>query len=219
MELDLLSLSRPMRYKILAGLVVPRPIALVSTVGTSGMRNIAPYSFFNILSEEPPTVAFGAAVRADGRPKDTIRNVIETDEFVVNLMDEAHLQSLVECSVDHPSDTDEAQLSGLSYSASFTVKAPRIAEAAVSLECRHFASISRSPSSRIVLGDVLYLHVRDGLLDEESYRVSLEDYRPVGRLFGDRYVRCVDVLSVSPESSARSPRARTDDTPASSTRQ
>ena len=183
-------------YKVLSGLIVPRPIALITTMDRRGRVNAAPYSFFNVLTDEPPIVAFGSAAKSDGSPKDTPRNIEETREFVVNLVDEELAEAMAVCAVDFPCDVEEPGEAGLARAPSTTVGVPRIAGAFAAIECRLRQSIAAGLRSRIILGDVTMIHVADGCMDPKSRRVDLDRYRPIGRLFGDHYVRLTDRIEV-----------------------
>jgi flavin reductase (DIM6/NTAB) family NADH-FMN oxidoreductase RutF len=188
MEFAFDDLERPLRYKLLTGLVVPRPIALVTTLGSDGVVNAAPFSFFNVLADEPPIVVVSIEDRAGGPMKDTARNIIERREFVVNLVDEAIAVQMHGCSDDLPPEASELAAVGLTAAASTRVSPPRIAEAPAALECTLHSDVSIG-KRRILIGQVRHLHVRDGLLDPQSLRVDMSLYHPVGRLFGNHYCR------------------------------
>ena len=177
------------RYKLLCATVVPRPIALVTTVDAAGVVNAAPFSFFNVFSEEPPLVVLGLQHKPGRTAKDTSRNIAETGAFVVNLVDEALAEAMNLCAVDFPPEVSEVEAAGLALAPGIAVPVPRIAEAPFALECRRTAVLAFGPQREIVLGEVLRLHARDGLLDEAAMRIDAEAYRPVGRLFGDAYAR------------------------------
>ena len=186
------ALSAGERYKLLSGLVTPRPIALVTTRNAEGGDNAAPYSFFNAFSEEPPLVVLGLQARGGGMLKDTTENIRRTGEFVVNLVDEAIAEAMNVCSVDFPPGISEIEAAGLSTVACEAVGPGRIAEAPVSFECRRVVTLELGPMRSLVIGEVVWLHVRDGLVDPESLRVNAERYAPVGRLFGNLYTRTRD---------------------------
>lgn len=188
MRFDPAALDAARLYKLLAALVVPRPIALVTTRNANGSVNAAPYSFFNILSDKPPVLAFGAAARASGQPKDTVVNIERDRAFVVNLVDAPLLERMNVCSVDFPAGRSEPEAAGLAVVDSELVDVPRIEDSPVQFECRHRQTIVLSERAGIVLGDVVCIHVRPGLIDEARMHVDLARYRPVGRLFGTRYV-------------------------------
>src|SRR5919204_1663236 len=124
------------RYKLLIGLVIPRPIAWISTRSANGVANCAPFSFFNVFSEEPPLCVIGINPRKDGLMKHSLKNIRRTKEFVVNLVDEATANAMHVSSYEFPEDVSEFEKTGLSTAPALTVQHPRIAEAAASLECR-----------------------------------------------------------------------------------
>lgn len=187
MEIDFADLSGPDRYKLLSSTVIPRPIAFVSTRSTDGRDNCAPYSFFNCFAEKPATVVLGLQVRADGAVKDTATNIRETGEFVVNLVDRPIAEAMSTSAIDFDPDISEFDLTGLTRAPCRTVSAMRIAEAPVSFECRRTVILQLSTERDIVVGEVQYMHVRDGLIDPETFRLDLSKYRIVGRLFADLY--------------------------------
>lgn len=191
MEIDLLSLPRPQRYKILVSLVVPRPIALISTLGANGVMNAAPFSYFNVLGEDPPILIFSADARASGGAKDTVRNVLETKEFVVNLVDEAIAEKMHGCAVDTPPELSEFDLVGFTPTPSKRIKPPRIAESPVSFECRLHTRLDFNTRD-VCIGEILWMHVRDGIVDPGNHRRIANAYHPVGRLYANRYCRTRD---------------------------
>jgi flavin reductase (DIM6/NTAB) family NADH-FMN oxidoreductase RutF len=184
------------RYKLLIATVVPRPIALVTTMDASFRLNAAPYSFFNALSHDPAIVALGIERRADGRPKDTVANIDSTGEFVVNLVDEAMLKGMVVCAADVEPEVDELALADFNPAPSAHVRVPRIAEAPVALECRLMRDIRLGIENKraILLGEVLALRIREDLVDDND-RVDMLRTRIIGRLAGADYVRLTDILS------------------------
>jgi flavin reductase (DIM6/NTAB) family NADH-FMN oxidoreductase RutF len=180
------------RYKLLGGLVVPRPIALVTTRDREGRHNAAPFSFFNVLAEEPPLVVLGLGISPSGRAKDTTNNIRDSGEFVVHLVDEPIAEAMNLCAIDLPPEISEVELAGFSLLPSEVVAPGRLAEAPVSMECRPYVTLQPGPERFIVLGEVLMLHVRDGIVDPERLRVNRNLYAPIGRLFGGGYVRTHD---------------------------
>ncbi len=186
---DFTELPQAQRYKLLVGLVVPRPVALVTSLGPDGIINAAPFSFFNVFSEEPPLVVLGLQSRPDGSPKDTPANIRETGAFVVNLVDEALAERMNICAVDFPRDVSEIETAGLALSRGGAIPVPRIAEAPVALECKHYLTLEVSRERRLCIGQVVYLHVREGIIDPQNLRVNLDAYKPVARLFGNYYAR------------------------------
>ncbi len=195
-------IGAPERYKLLCATIVPRPIALVTTIDASGVVNAAPFSFFNVFAEDPPLVVLGLQHKPDRNRKDTTRNIAETGVFVVNLVDEALAEAMNVCSVDFPSGMSEVDAAGLSLSPGQDVPVPHIVEAPFALECRRTASLAFGPDREILIGEVLRLHAREGLLDEARLRVSTELYKPVGRLFGSSYSRQGDRFDLAKQSYA-----------------
>jgi flavin reductase (DIM6/NTAB) family NADH-FMN oxidoreductase RutF len=196
MTFDFETLPQPQRYKLLVGLVVPRPIALVTSVGPDGIVNAAPFSFFNVFSEEPPLVVLGLQSRVDVTIKDTPANIRETGAFVVNLVDEALAEQMNICAVDFPRDESEIDAAGLDLCAGVGGPVPRIASAPVALECRHYMTLEVSRERRLCIGEVVYLHVRDGIVDPGNLRVDIEAYRPVARLHGNYYARLGEIFQL-----------------------
>ena len=190
MQFKLADLAPRDAYKLLTGLVVPRPIAFVTTVSAEGDVNAAPFSYFNLMGSDPPVVVIGPGNHA-GRPKDTARNIRETGAFVVNLVDEAIAERMNLAATDFPHGMDELEQVGLTSAPSAMVDVPRIAEAPASLECREAATV-RVGRSRIVIGEVLVLHVRDELVDLEKMYIDAERLRAVGRMGGLGYTRTSD---------------------------
>ena len=187
MDLELAELSAHERYKVLIGLVIPRPIAWVSTWSENGVANCAPFSFFNVISEEPPLCILSFNNRADGAMKHTLKNIRRTGEFVVNLADEGTANAMHASAAEIPEGESEFARAGLAPAPAKMVKHPRIAEAAASLECRLERRIEFGPERELVVGAILLVHARDGIIDPASKRISEERYRPVGRLFANRY--------------------------------
>jgi flavin reductase (DIM6/NTAB) family NADH-FMN oxidoreductase RutF len=191
MQFDFAELAARDRYKLLGGLVIPRPIALVTSRSPAGHDNAAPFSFFNVMAEEPPLVVLGLGVSASGGAKDTTNNIRDSGEFVVNLVDEPLAEAMNLCAVDFPPEISEIDIAELDLLPSEHVRAARIAQSPVHLECRRLMTLQPGPGRYIVLGEVLWLHVRDGIVDPATLRVSAE-YAPIGRLFGGGYVRTHD---------------------------
>ena len=175
------------RYKLLCGVVVPRPIALVTTLDANGAVNAAPFSFFNVFSEDPPLVVLGLQHKADLSPKDTTRNIHRSGQFVVHMVDEALAAAMNDCAVDFPSGESEVLAIGLATSPSVDVKVPRLTAAPFALECRRNVSLSFAPGRELLVGEVLRIHARPGLVDTASMYVDFAAYRPIGRLFGNLY--------------------------------
>ena len=196
MELDLTGPHRDDAYMILAGIVTPRPIALVTTVDPEGRVNAAPFSFFNVLGDSPPIVGFCPGDREPGLPKDTARNIRLTHEFVVNLVDEGIAEQMNLCAATLPPGENELLHAGLTHAASTAVKPPRILEAPASLECRSH-SIIEIGDNRLIIGEVLRVHVRDGIFDTEKWHVLPTAYHPIARMQSPNwYARTRDMFEM-----------------------
>lgn len=196
MEIDLTGPLRDDAYMILGGLVTPRPIALTTTVDLEGRVNAAPFSFFNVLGDSPPIVGLCPGDRAPGVPKDTARNIRLTQEFVVNLVDEAIAEKMNLCAASLPPGENELLHAGLTAAPSSAVKPPRIAEAPASLECRCH-SILEIGGNRLIIGEVLRVHVRDGIFDPETWLVKPGSYHPIGRMQAPHwYARTRDLFEL-----------------------
>ena len=199
MDWNFETLPAPKRYKLLTGLVVPRPIALVTTISAAGVVNAAPFSFFNALGEDPPILVISVGRRGEGGEhgelKDTARNIVASGEFVVHLVDEAIAEQMHGCSLVLPPEASEVDRVGFTTTASRTVTPPRIAEAPVALECRLH---SRVPVGNhdLFIGRILWVHAREGLVDPETLRTRMENYRVIARLHGNRYIRTLDRFTV-----------------------
>ncbi len=181
MELDLERQLADRAYPILASLVVPRPIALVTTVSPDGKINAAPFSFFNVLGVDPPILTVAPGDRTDGTPKDTARNIRLTHEFVVNLVDEALAEAMNKCAASLPYGEDELCHAGLRASASSVVKPPRIAESPASLECKEWGTLQIG-DNRVVIGLIKRVHLRDELFDLEKRSVRTDQLFLIGRM-------------------------------------
>ncbi len=181
-------------YKLMIGCVVPRPIAFVSSIDEQGIYNLAPFSFFSAVCSKPPTVLFCPGVRATtGKSKDTLRNVLATKEFVVNIVSEEIVAEMNQTSAEVGPEVDEYELSGLTPLASETVKPPRVAESPVQMECRLREVVtisSEAGGGSIVIGEVQRFHVREDLF--ENYRIDPAKLNAVARMGGPTYCRTQD---------------------------
>lgn len=183
---DFAALSGRERYKLLIGAVVPRPIALVTSVDAQGRVNAAPFSFFNCLSADPAILALGVEYRPSGAQKDTGRNIRETLAFTVNIVSEALLAGMNICAVPFPPGTDELAAAGLTARPGVKVPCPWIAEAPAAFECRHHTTLGIGNSREIILGEVLYAHFREGIVDDRLH-VDPAALDAVGRMGGHGY--------------------------------
>jgi flavin reductase (DIM6/NTAB) family NADH-FMN oxidoreductase RutF len=184
MEFDFETLAAEDRYKLLTSTIVPRPIAWVTTLSKDGVRNAAPFSFFNALSRDPALLAIGIMPNGDGSMKDTARNILDTREFVVNLVPRVAAQAMNHTSADLPPDLDELALAKLDTIPSLKVKPDRIAISPVSFECRLHTPIVLS-TQLIALGEVVRLHIADAaMLDPTKLYVDTPKLDLISRLHG-----------------------------------
>lgn len=212
-DLDPAALTAKERYKLTTGLVVPRPIAWVSTKGADGSVNLAPFSYFNAMQSSPFIVlALGIGTRG-AEDKDTLRNILATREFVVNLVGEPHAEAMNATSGDYPYGVSEFDRAGLVSEPSASVAPPRVAGAAAAFECRLFEAIrltrSRAredvPHDTCVLGEVVHVHARDDVLDE-ALHADVAAMAPVARLSGPSYWRRGEVFRMERPKVERGPR-------------
>jgi flavin reductase (DIM6/NTAB) family NADH-FMN oxidoreductase RutF len=186
MDFAAADLSPDRIYKLLVSTVMPRPIALVSTLAADGTVNAAPFSFFNVFSNAPPLLVLGVEGnrRGDGRPyKDTGENIRRSGEFVVNLVSHALVEPMVVCAIDFPEGESEVAAAGLTTQPSKQIAVPRIAESPVSFECRTFSTMDLPFDRTIVTGEILHLHISDAAIDEKLH-VDADALDLVGRMHG-----------------------------------
>ena len=186
-------------YKLLINMIVPRPIAFVSTISDAGIRNLAPFSFFTAVSANPPVICFAPMRNALGETKDTLNNIRANGEFTVNIVSEDFAAQMNLCSGDYPSDVDEFAISGLTPMPSNFVQPARVGEAKASMECRllQIIDISLQPlGGSLVLGTVLQFHIADDILIGDS-RIDPDKLHPIGRMGGPTYARTTDRFDLS----------------------
>lgn len=199
MEIDPTTISYKSVYKIMTGSILPRPIGWISSIDSSGRPNLAPFSFFNAVCSNPPTVLFCSSIRgSDGKTKDTLNNVRATNEFVVNIVTEELLQAMNASSIEAPPDFDEFNYAGLSLAPSVMIKPPRVKESPIHYECRvkQIIDISDQPGgASIVIGSIIHIHVDDGVMFGED-KIDLTALKPIGRLMGSGYCRVTDIIEI-----------------------
>lgn len=197
MRWDMDKVGEPIAYKLLAATVMPRPIAWVVTQGARGI-NAAPFSFFNVMGAAPPTLVLGLVADAERGFKDTARNILDTGEFVVNLVPEGLVQAMNITAVDAPSGTNELELAGLETVASQCIRPPRIAASPVAFECRALSSVVTGPNQTIVIGQVLSVVIDDRfVLDADRAHIDTPGLDLVARSFGANYVRSRDTFELA----------------------
>jgi flavin reductase (DIM6/NTAB) family NADH-FMN oxidoreductase RutF len=178
-------------YKLLIGSIVPRPIAFVSTLSPEAKPNLAPFSFFNAICGDPPTVCFSTSFREPR--KDTYVNIRATGEFVVNMVSEEIAEKVNLCSGEYPYGANEFEISGLTPVPSDLVRPPRVRESHVNMECRltQILDISTRPyGGSLIIGEVIRFHVDDAIVDH--FRIDADQLRAIGRMGGNEYSRTRD---------------------------
>ena len=190
-------LTSMQKYWLITGSVGPRPIALVTSLDERGRCNAAPYSAFNYVSEDPPLFVIGFDRHGEeshrpGELKDTLKNIVDRGEFVVNMVDESIAERMVLCATDYPADVSEVEAIGFDLAPSVIVRPPRIAEAPIAWECRLFRILDLSKNRSIVVGEIVAMNFREDLLDLDRLRVHVDRYTPLGRLGGPNYARTTD---------------------------
>lgn len=193
---DFASLSPKERYKLLIGAVVPRPIALVTSIDGEGRVNAAPFSFFNCLSADPPILALGIEYRGDGRSKDTGQNVKETQVFTVNIVSHAMMEAMNICAVPFDPTVDELKEAGFTHRPGVKVACPGIAESPAVFECKHYITLGIGKSREIILGEVVQAHIHAEAIDKARLYVQADVLDAVGRMGGHGYVRSNDVFDL-----------------------
>ena len=193
MHFDCKSLETRAIYKLLVSTVVPRPIALVTTLSRSGHVNAAPFSFFNAVDYDPPTVVLGIETRPDGRLKDTAANIQDSREFVVNLVDEALSERMNVCAAPFEPHVSESHMAELAPVPSVDVGPPRLADAPAAMECKHLMTVEPTNGRHVVFGQVLHFHFRDDIIiDAERCYVDVARLSLIGRLNASFYCRTQD---------------------------
>ncbi|EGE56579.1 UNVERIFIED_ORG: flavin reductase (DIM6/NTAB) family NADH-FMN oxidoreductase RutF [Rhizobium esperanzae] len=182
---DFKELSERERYKLMIGTIIPRPIALVTTVDEHGRINAAPFSFFNCLSADPPILAIGVENNADMSFKDTGHNIRMTEVFTVNIVSFAIAEAMHVCGARYPRGVDELKEAGLTAMPGEKVASPYIAEAPAAFECRRHVTLELGRSRQIVMGEIVYAHYRDGVVDPERLHVDPAAVDAIARLGGD----------------------------------
>ena len=199
MELDPSTLSHQSIYKILTGSILPRPIGWISSIDLEGRPNLAPFSFFNVVCSNPPTLLFCPMIRGvDSSPKDTLNNVRQTGEFVVNIVTEDLLNAMNDTSIEAPSEFNEFEFAGLTLSPSVTVRPPRVLESPIHFECKvnQIVDINNAPGGgSIVIGTITHIHAEERVMLGTD-KINLTALQPIGRLMGAAYCRVEQVVEL-----------------------
>ena len=193
-------------HKLMIGSIVPRPIALVSTTSKDGNNNVAPFSYFNGVCSNPPTIMFAPARRGwDGHEKDTLINIRNNQEFVINIVSESFAEKMVKCSTDFDPNIDEFQMSGLTPESSSKVSPPKVKESKINLECKLDQIVEigdgTAGSGFVVLGTIVLFHIDDDIY--EDGHILLDKLEPLGRLAGNWYTRPTDNLKITRQVKAK----------------
>jgi|TARA_B110000438_G_scaffold98629_1_gene97629 flavin reductase (DIM6/NTAB) family NADH-FMN oxidoreductase RutF len=199
MHIDPRSQSFQDNHKLMIGSIVPRPIAFVSTKSTNGILNLAPFSYFNGVCSKPPTIMFAPARRGyDGLTKDTLNNIRDTKEFVVNLVSEEIVEPMVACATDYDKEIDEFKISKLTPVDSHKISSPRVKESKVSYECELHTIVeigkAEPGAGFVVIGTIVMFHIEDDVYKDG--RIDLKALNPIGRLAGNSYTRVFDNFKV-----------------------
>lgn len=184
MEINTREIERQEKYKLLIGSVVPRPIAWVTSVSAAGVVNAAPFSYFNIACNDPMLVSIAIIRKPGSVMKDTARNICETGEFVINMVDRYNVDAVNETSIDVPPEISEVDRLGLTKLPAAAVKAPRLGEARIHFECRLHQAIAlgEPTASDLIIGEVVHVHVDDELFADG--KIDIARFEPVSRLAG-----------------------------------
>jgi flavin reductase (DIM6/NTAB) family NADH-FMN oxidoreductase RutF len=198
MLFDFVELPPRERYKLLVSTITPRPIAWIVSQSATGRPNAAPFSFFNAFAGNPPVVGIGIGSHEPGRPKDTRANILETKQFVVNLVSEQVAEAMNITAIEFPREVEELKQAGLTTAPSLRVKPPRIAESPVAFECELLQIVELGSESGLVLGKVLAMHVRDEfVLDERKHYIDTPNLKLIGRMHGTGwYARTSDLFEM-----------------------
>lgn len=198
MEIDPQETSQKNIYKILTGAVIPRPIGWISSISEDGVPNLAPFSFFNAVGEDPPHVMF-STVRTGDKNKDTLNNVLATKQFVVNMATEELVEAMNATSIELPPDGNEFEYAGLTPVPSVKVKPFRVKESPITFECElvHHYSLEdhKNGGATIMIGRIVMFHVDESVL-QNDYKINMETYRPVARLAGSNYAKLGEIFSI-----------------------
>ncbi|KGR79317.1 flavin reductase family protein [Ureibacillus manganicus] len=185
-------------YKLMIGTIIPRPIAFVTTKSEEGVINGAPFSYFNIVSANPPMVSL-AIQRPNGRLKDTARNIYQSGEFVVHIVDEENVKKINETAASLPPNESELEIANLTQVSSKIVKVPGISESKVRFECKLVKAIplkdENNPGSDLFIGEVVLFHIDDSIY-EENGRINVQELSAVSRLAGSDYATIGDIFSI-----------------------
>lgn len=191
-------LERSAVYKLLTGSIIPRPIGWISSISEDGINNLAPFSYFNMLGDDPPHVMFSTR-RDNDKNKDTLNNVLATKQFVVNMVTEDIVEQMNTTSQSIPADESEFDLANLTPIPSVKVKPMRVKESKIHFECElvhhYFLEGHHQGGACVVIGRIVMMHFDDSILLDD-YKINLETYKPVSRLAGSNYSKIGEMFSI-----------------------
>ncbi|TQF41020.1 flavin reductase [Bradyrhizobium sp. UNPF46] len=195
MRIDPTELGAERIYRLMTGIVVPRPIAWVTSLSATGVLNLAPFSAFTFVSQKPPMLAISVG-RKGADYKDTAHNILDTGEYVIHIADTPLMNAVHDSSIEHPSDVSEVEKLGLETIASERIKVPRLAAAPVAMECRFRQCLEFGDAkSRLIVGEVVMFHLREGLVNDGKVETKALD--PIARIGGPRYARLGEIVTLN----------------------
>ena len=201
MQFDPIEIDQSAIYKLLTGSVIPRPIGWISTIDKNGINNLAPFSYFNAVGEDPPHVMF-STVRSNDSNKDTLNNVLANGQYVVNMVTEDLVEQMNNTSQAVAADVDEFQMAELTPIDSIKIKPKRVKESKITFECEmvhhYFLENHKNGGACIVIGKIVMMHFDDSVL-LDNYKINLKNYKPVSRLAGSNYSKIGEIFSVKRE--------------------
>ncbi len=185
-------------YKLLTGAIIPRPIGWISSISEDGINNLAPFSYFNAVGDDPPHVMFSTGI-SNTTFKDTLNNVLNTKQFVVNMVTEELTESMNITAQSVLPEIDEFELAGVTPLASVIVKPMRVKESPITFECElvhhYFLEDHKKGGACIVVGRIVMMHFDDNLL-LDNYTINLDIYKPVSRLAGANYAKIGELFTI-----------------------
>jgi flavin reductase (DIM6/NTAB) family NADH-FMN oxidoreductase RutF len=198
MQFDIQTTDSSVLYKLLTGTVIPRPIAWVASIDANGIDNLAPFSFFNVVSEDPPHIMF-STVRTGNKNKDTLNNILANNQFVVNLVTENVVEQMNTTAQNAASEVSEFELANVTPIDSVYIKPKRVKESLVQFECEmvhhYFIEKHQNGGACIIIGKIITLHIDDSIL-MDNHKINLDAYKPVARLAGSNYSKLGELFQI-----------------------